>query len=299
MAACAALVLLLHSCGNGKKEKSEPQKESLVIKGSETELNMVSKLREAFARKNGTPKIQLSGGGSEEGINLLVKNAVDIANASRKMTEAEISMARKNHVEPVPVIFAVDVIAVITHPKLSVDSLSLSELAAVYSGEITNWKTLKGPDAPIHLYGRDLHSGTYHYFKQKVLKAEYAPGMDMSKNYSDIINKVENDPYGIGYVSLAHLVKNGKPHNRTWAVYLYVEGSPAISPYEKRWVYEGLYPLIRPLYQYTNGTPTGAAKKFIDFELSPAGQEIINQTEFYPINDFHRHINRKSLEMEF
>lgn len=289
------LLGLLAACNPEKEEEKTPSiQNKIVIKGSETELEMVTRLKEAFLAEPGDVSIELSGGGSEEGIRLLINNSIDIANASRKMSSDEVDQARKHHVEPVPIIFAVDVMAIITHPKLGVDSLSLHELEQIYSGKATNWKQFHGPDAPIRLYGRDLKSGTHHYFKHKVLQGDYAPGMSQHKNYEEIIEKVENDPYGIGYVSLGHLLKGGKPNQHTWAVYLYIEGSAACSPYEARWVNEGQYPLIRPLYQYTNGVPANEVKRFIDFELSPRGQGIISLTGFYPINDFHRQINRKA-----
>jgi len=284
---------LLAACSPDKEEKPVPGQRKIIIKGSETELEMVTRLKEAFLAEPGNVDIELSGGGSEEGIRLFIANAIDIANASRKMTNDEIEQARKHHVEPVPVIFALDVVAIITHPKLGVDSLSLHELDEIYSGRATNWKQFHGPDAPIHLYGRDHKSGTHHYFKQKVIQGDYASSMSLHKNYEEIIEKVENDPYGIGYVSLGHLIKDGKPNKNTWAVYLYIDGAVACSPYESRWVNEGQYPLMRPLYQYTNGVPANEMRRFIDFELSARGQGIIALTGFYPINDFHHQINRK------
>ena len=44
---------------------------------------------------------------------------------------------------------------------------------------------------------------------------------------------------------------------------------------DQNMVYAGLYPLTRPLYQYTNGVPEGKTKTFLEFENSPAGKKII------------------------
>ena len=49
-------------------------------------------------------------------------------------------------------------------------------------------------------------------------------------------------------------------------------------------VVSGAYPISRPLYLYTNGAPAGLAKKFVDFTLSKAGQEIVTVTDFVPIS---------------
>jgi phosphate transport system substrate-binding protein len=51
----------------------------------------------------------------------------------------------------------------------------------------------------------------------------------------------------------------------------------------KETVVSGEYSLSRPLYMYTNGKPSGLAKSFIDFVLSPEGQEIVNKQGFVPV----------------
>ena len=43
------------------------------------------------------------------------------------------------------------------------------------------------------------------------------------------------------------------------------------------------YPYARPTFYYTNGEPSGLAKKFLDFTISPAGQKIVGQVGFVPI----------------
>jgi ABC-type glycerol-3-phosphate transport system substrate-binding protein len=48
-------------------------------------------------------------------------------------------------------------------------------------------------------------------------------------------------------------------------------------------VRSGKYPLSRPLFMYTRGAPSGEAKQFIDFCLSPAGQAIVTQVGYFPI----------------
>jgi len=48
-------------------------------------------------------------------------------------------------------------------------------------------------------------------------------------------------------------------------------------------VVSGKYPISRPLFFYTNGQPQGRVKDFVDFALSPEGQEIVLETDFVPI----------------
>ena len=48
-------------------------------------------------------------------------------------------------------------------------------------------------------------------------------------------------------------------------------------------VHAKTYPYARPTFYYTNGDPTGLAKEFLDFTISPSGQKIAAQVGFVPI----------------
>ncbi|MDD5730413.1 MAG: substrate-binding domain-containing protein, partial [Candidatus Omnitrophica bacterium] len=48
-------------------------------------------------------------------------------------------------------------------------------------------------------------------------------------------------------------------------------------------VKSGKYPISRPLLMYTKGKPEGTVKGFIDFVLSPEGQDIVKKIDFVPV----------------
>ncbi len=70
--------------------------------------------------------------------------------------------------------------------------------------------------------------------------------------------------------------------------------SPGVSPLAKENITSGLYPLARALYQYTNGNPKGAVKSFIVFELSPEGQQVVEEMGFYPVSGKYLEANKKA-----
>ncbi len=48
----------------------------------------------------------------------------------------------------------------------------MEQLKDIYLGDLTNWKEVGGPDAPIVLYSRENSSGTYVFVKEHVLDGE-------------------------------------------------------------------------------------------------------------------------------
>ena len=162
------------NCKENKKENNLEiadfvRRNTLIIKGSDTELEMVKDLTKEYAFQNSDITVDISGGGSQLGIEALINNEADIANSSRPMKSKEINRAKKNGVNPIPIMFSVDALAIITNSELGVDSLSTDDLTQIFSGKLTNWKDFGGPDLEITIYGRDSNSGTSSYIKDKFI----------------------------------------------------------------------------------------------------------------------------------
>ena len=292
------LYIALVSCKEEQKTQDPElaailKRNTIIIKGSDTELLMVKDFCQAYKKEHSEILFDLSGGGSGIGIEALINKEADIANSSREMKTTEIERAVKNGVHPIPVMFSVDALAIITHSKLGVDSLSTEQLTQIFSGEITNWKMLGGPDLSIMIYGRDSTSGTYSYLKDKFIRAPYAASMKQLRGNAEIVAAVQNNIAAIGYAGVGYLMdENGKPNGSIWAMPIYIKGSRAYSPYEVTAVKKGDYVLTRPLYQYINGKPTPQMYDFIMSELTLKGQEIIKTHGYFPINDYQTEINK-------
>lgn len=285
-------------CKQEQKEQDPELKDiitrnTIIIKGSDTELPMVRDLAGLFRKENSHITVDLSGGGSSVGIEALINNETDIANSSREIKATEIARAKLNGVNPTQIMFSVDALAIITHSKLGVDSLSTEQLMEIFSGEITNWKLVGGQDLPIVIYGRDSLSGTYTYLKDKFIRAPYSAKMKQLHGNAEIVAAVQNDKAGIGYAGVGFLMdENGKPNGSIWAMPIYIKGLRAYSPYEISAVKKGDYVLTRPLYQYINGKPRPQIYDFIMSELTLRGQEVIKTHGYFPINDYQSEINK-------
>ncbi|MFZ4402258.1 MAG: substrate-binding domain-containing protein, partial [Bacteroidales bacterium] len=150
--------------------------ERITVKGSDTMVILAQKWAEVYMKKNPSASIQVTGGGSGTGISALINGSTDICNASRKMKQTEIDKlkARYNTLG-VEIPCAKDGITIYLHPSNKVKELSLKQLSDIFAGRTKNWKEVGGANAEIRLYGRENSSGTYVFFKDNVVKADYAP----------------------------------------------------------------------------------------------------------------------------
>ncbi len=280
------LALLLVGCTQAPASGSAGGKQSLQLKGSDTELQMFAALAEEFKKSNADVDITVTGGGSGTGIAALINGEIDIADSSRSMKAEEIEKAKKNGIEPVEFIVARDGLAVIVNPDNPVKELTRAQVADIYKGTITNWKDVGGNDEVITLYGRQSTSGTYVYFRDTVLKADYATSMRNMEGTAAIVDAVSADKTGIGYIGIGYLKASVKP--------LSLEGQ---NPADKAAVKSGAYALTRPLFQYTKGVPAkeGAAHKLMQFQLSEQGQAVVEKTGFLGITAADKAANDKQL----
>ena len=252
--------------------------ETITVKGSDTMVILAQRWAEEYMSKHPDVTVQITGGGSGIGISALINGTTDICNASRPMKKAEKEKLKQRFNTPgVEIKSARDGLALYTNENLSVAELSIAQLRDIYTGKLTNWKQIGGPDAKIIMYGRENSSGTYVYFKDNVLDGEdFAPSVQTLPGTAAVVNAVSKDKYGIGYGGSAYakgikLLKIKKDAN-----------SQAYEPTEEN-VKSGNYPISRYLYMYTRSRPTGAMKDYIDWILSKEGQEIVTKVGYFPV----------------
>jgi len=267
----------------------------IQIKGSDSEVNLVQSLAEAFMKKNPGASIAVTGGGSGTGIAALINKKTDIANSSRDLNAKEEEAAQKAGVTPFRVVFATDGISVVTHPENPVSKLTLEQLGKIFKGDISNWKEVGGPDMKISLYGRQSNSGTFVFFREFVVKADYSPHKKAMNGNAQIVEGLQRDKAGIGYVAVGYVVnEKGEVKPGVKVLNIAKDGqSEAFSPAKMENVMSGKYPISRPLNQYLVGKPSGKLLEFIKYELSPEGQEIVRKKGFFPVQQKWVEFNKK------
>lgn len=259
--------------------------ESTEIKGSDTMVNLGQAWAEAFRAEHPDTNISVTGGGSGVGIAALINGDTDIAQSSREMKDEEKEQARKAGLDPQEFIVAQDGLSVIVNPGNPVSRLTIDQLSDIYTGRITNWGQLGGPDQRMVVLSRDRSSGTHVFFLDHVVRRgdsksteEYANTVLMQIASQSIADEVARNASAIGYVGMGYV--DAAKHK---AVAIAAnEQSQFVEPSSDN-VLNGSYPIARPLYMYTPAIPEGTVKEFIDFALSDEGQKIVEAQEFVPV----------------
>ncbi|HEX9916268.1 MAG TPA: phosphate ABC transporter substrate-binding protein [candidate division Zixibacteria bacterium] len=251
---------------------------AITVKGSDTMLILGQRWAEIYMNQNPGVTIQVTGGGSGVGIAALINGSTDICEASRSMKSSEIDKLKERfNTIGVEIPVARDGLSIYLNAENKISELTLDQLRDIYTGKTTNWKDLGGEDTKIVLYGRENSSGTYSYFKDNVLQGlDFAAQTQTLPGTGAIVNAVSKDKFGIGYggAAYAKAVKYSKVKKDAT--------TPGYEPTLEN-IKNGKYPISRYLYWYLRNKPTGEIKKFVDFVLSPQGQEIVTKVGYFPV----------------
>lgn len=263
-----ALALAAAGCGGGNGGGEGGLSGTLNISGSTTVLPLAQEAAEMFMDENPAVTVNVQGGGSSVGISNVAEGVVDIGNSSRGLKDEEKNLGLVDHE------IALDVIAVIVHPDVPVDDLGKEQVYDIFTGKVTNWKDLGGPDREIVVVVRDEASGTREMFDEKALNKEAPMASAIECNSNGIVRQtVSSTPFSIGYISLG-----------------YLDGSVKAIKYDgveagKETALDKTYPLSRFLHMFTKGEAAGLAEAFIDFVLSDGFQNDVVAKEYIPMTE--------------
>lgn len=248
----------------------------LQIAGSTTVQPLAEVLADAFMDMYPDVVIEIQGGGSSVGVTSAGEGTVDIGNASRNVKDSEFEEFPELQVYTI----AYDGIAIVTHPDTVIPTLSAEQVRGIFSGEITNFSEVGGPDAAIVVVSREEGSGTRAAFEELVMEYEDENGDDalapisedalLQQSNGQVLTTVSTTPDSIGFLSFGFLSDevNGVP----------IDGvEPTVAN-----VSSGSYPIFRPLNMLTNGDPGELAKAFLDYILGADGQAIVAE-DYIPV----------------
>ena len=263
IALAAVMALSLAACGgnNGLSGK-------VATDGSTSMEKVIGVLKETFEGENAGVEVTYNPTGSGSGIKAVQEGRCDIGLSSRALKAEEKEQGL------VGTVLAYDGIAVIVNPENTVEDLTVEQIAAIYTGEITNWSEVGGMDAEIVLVGREAGSGTRSGFEEIVGVEDVCQYRQELTSTGDVITAVSQNPGAIGYASLASVKDTVKA--------IKVGG---VAPSDET-VKDETYAIQRPFVLVTKeGTAlTETAQAFFDFITSEAAREVITAAGVVPAN---------------
>jgi len=252
---------------------------NITVKGSDTLLILAQKWAEVYMGAHPETKIQVTGGGSGIGFAALQNQTTDLCDASRKAKAGEIQNCIKAfNARPTEYKVALDGLSVYVNQDNPLKELTLAQVGDIFTGKVTNWKEVGGPDAPITLYSRENSSGSYEFFKEHVLKGkDFAASAQTMPGTAAILQAVAKDKGGIGYGGAAY---------GAGAKHLAIkrdDSSPAIDPTEEN-ILNGSYPIWRYLYVYVNpALDKGEIGAYLTWIRSNEGQKTVKDVGYFPL----------------
>jgi phosphate transport system substrate-binding protein len=220
-----------------------------------------------FAKKTGIRFGAIEIQGSGKGLEMVLQGQAQLAGVSRSLTLDE--KTRRIHYQ----VIGYDAVTVFVHPTNPVTTLTREQLKSIYTGRITNWKDVGGPDARIvcitQIWG--AKRGQMIEFQQEVMDgAPFRRDRREVDRQSDQVTVLISERYGITAVSLAFARQGIRAVS--------IDG---FQPEPKN-IRSGAYILSRPLLLVSEARPKGEVKQFLNFMLSPEGQEIV-AWKFVPV----------------
>jgi phosphate transport system substrate-binding protein len=240
-------------------------------------------------------RTEVEGQGSSKAMPALIEGAASFGPMSRDAKSNEIAdFEKKFGYKPMMIPTAIDLLAVYVHRDNPINELSLPQLDSVFSSTrklggdaIDKWGQLglsgEYESGAIAMFGRNAASGTYGFFKEKVLgNGDYRELVNEQPGSTAVIQSVGENKFAIGYSGVGFKTSAVK------AISLSAKpGEKAFAPNAEN-AYSGDYPLARYLYLAINHKPgtklDPVRREFIRFIFSKEGQEIVAKEGSFPID---------------
>ncbi|MGV7220046.1 MAG: PstS family phosphate ABC transporter substrate-binding protein [Nitrospinales bacterium] len=250
-------------------------KGKVKIDGSSTVFPITEAVAEEFGKIHPRVRVTVGVSGTGGGFKKFTAGEIDINDASRRIKDKEVSLAKKNNVDFIEVPVAYDGISIVINPKNTwVDHLTVAELKKIWQPEsaVKTWKDIRPswPERKIRLYGPGTDSGTFDYFTKAINGKSQASRSDYTKSEDDnvLVQGVSGDRDALGYFGFAYYFEN---KDKIKAVALKNKSDP-VAPTEKS-INDGTYsPLSRPIFIYIRNSSLKRPEvyEFVKFYLQNA-----------------------------
>lgn len=221
-------------------------------------------------------RLRFSATTSDAGFAALLNREVGVALMTRPLRSDEAEAAREAGLGEVlstdqSALLGLGGLSIIASPSLPIDGISLQDVAAVYSGDITNWSDLGGPDLPISVHGLMPAVGTDEVVHRVVLGGDQgASDVFRHPDFGAVVAAVSQARDAIGFAPF-----NSVGNARNLPI---VQGCDLSARATVQGIKTEDYPLTYPLYLYfDNRRNAPVVDEFLDWLRSPSAQLILRR----------------------
>ncbi len=234
-------------------------------------------------RADGSPAARffLEAGTTDAGLLALLNEEADIALALREPNGAELRAAESTSPDDPPLndrvrVLALDALVPVVSRENPLDTLTLPQIAQLFSGEITNWEALGGPDAPIALHMLESGLGLAQSFSARVLlPLEAALNASVVRHGSSqaLAEAVSRDAYAVGIAARSGIgATRAVPLSGTCGLAQSATGD-AVKAED--------YPLTAPIYMYLAPRRLPLlVRQFLDFTETVEAERRVREAGF-------------------
>jgi phosphate transport system substrate-binding protein len=291
--------------GSAAPPASVPAVEGEVsISGSSTVQPISQLVSELFNEQNPNVAVAVDGPGTGDGFQLFCAGEIDIADASRPISEEEVQLCADGGVEYVELKVAIDGLSVLTSAaNADVTCLSYADLYALTGPESEGVDTWDGaqalatelgstttlPAAPLEISGPGEESGTYDYYVEQVIEsfnedrgteAQTRKDYNSSPNDNVIIQGIQGSDTSLGWVGYAFAVEAG---DQVKLLEVSEPDGECVAPTPET-IASNDYPLSRDLFIYVNTAKAAenpALVAYVDFYLADGTIASVNEEVGY------------------
>lgn len=220
----------------------------------------------------------------------LINDEVDVIIASRDISRNEKALAEEKRVEIMTRPLAVDGLIFIVNKNNPVSNLTSDQIRKIYTGEITNWKEVGGPDHKITPYQRDVDSGSQEKMETLVMNGQQMMDCPNALILWTMFGPYESlniDEYGICYSP--YYYRNSMVTEKAQQKMLSIDGIEA----NKKTLANGSYPFTSNIYaairarDYTGSSGLssvlGVASEYFSYLYSSEGDKAISESGYVPL----------------
>lgn len=237
--------------------------------------------------------------GSGAGIKMLLQGEIAFAQSSRSVSDQEHQTAAQRGFKLKQIPVAIDGIAIAVNPNLNLPGLTIDQVKAIYSGTITNWNQVGGPNLTIQPFERTATAGSGTI--EVLLGDSSKPGANVQDvpNTTVGLRKLATNPGGVYFSTATELVPQctvkpvpiGRQPGQFVPPYQEPLVAPSNCPAQRNQInvrafQNGQYPLTRNLFvvvKESGAIEQQAGDAYATFLLTPQGQSLIEKAGFVSI----------------